>query len=193
MRAASAMAVPGVTFEQSDIESFVNDASRGPFDLVFSNAALHWLPDHPRLFARLAQRLADEGQLAVQIPDNFDSHSHTAARHVAELPEFREHLARSHAPGALRAEQYAELLYRLGFRAQKVRLTVYPHVLPTRRHAVEWARGSILTPYRARLTDEEYARFESAYAEELFERLGAKRDDEPVFFPYRRLLIAARR
>ena len=193
MRSARKQAVAGVVFEQGGIEDFAADAGGEAFDLVFSNAALHWLPDHPRLFEQLAGRLADGGQLAVQMPDNFDYHSHTAARAVADRPEFRDHLERAHAPGVLRAEEYAELLHRLGFRSQTVRLAVYPHVLPTRRHAVEWARGSILTPYRARLTDDEYTRFEDAYAEELFGRLGADRDDQPLFFPYRRLLISARR
>ena len=38
-------------FERGDIEAFVADR---PFDLVFSNAALHWVPNHATLFARLS-------------------------------------------------------------------------------------------------------------------------------------------
>src|SRR5262249_42755330 len=36
-------AEPGLRFERGDIADFV---ASEPFDLVFSNAALHWLPDH---------------------------------------------------------------------------------------------------------------------------------------------------
>lgn len=35
------------------------------FELVFSNAALHWLDDHPALFARLCGKVAAGGVLAV--------------------------------------------------------------------------------------------------------------------------------
>src|SRR5690349_4562868 len=56
-------------FERGDIEGFVTDR---PYDLVFSNAALHWVEDHERLFARLAGFLSPHGQLAVQMPYNHD-------------------------------------------------------------------------------------------------------------------------
>jgi len=40
----------GLRVEQGDIADFRGD---GAFDLVFSNAALHWLPDHRALLRRL--------------------------------------------------------------------------------------------------------------------------------------------
>ena len=52
-------------FERGDIEAFVADR---PFDLIFSNAALHWVNDHPSLFRRLAGFLSAHGQLAIQMP-----------------------------------------------------------------------------------------------------------------------------
>ena len=39
-----------------------------PVDLIYSNAALQWLPDHRRLLPRLMARLAAGGVLAVQMP-----------------------------------------------------------------------------------------------------------------------------
>jgi trans-aconitate 2-methyltransferase len=41
-------------FEIGDAGNFTTDR---PFDLIFSNAALHWIPDHERLFTRLASML----------------------------------------------------------------------------------------------------------------------------------------
>lgn len=76
---------PGLRFVCRDIAEFSADAT---YDLVFSNAALHWLPDHPALFARLAGALAAGGQLAVQMPFNFDHPSHTVAAEVAREPPF---------------------------------------------------------------------------------------------------------
>jgi trans-aconitate 2-methyltransferase len=67
--------VPAVEWQQADIARWQPFA---PFDLIFSNAALHWLPDHERLLPALAGCLAPGGVLAVQMPRNFDAPSHTA-------------------------------------------------------------------------------------------------------------------
>src|SRR5216684_1175668 len=51
---ARAAAVPGLRFERGDIAEF---APPELFDLVFSNAALHWLPDNASLLRRLTAAL----------------------------------------------------------------------------------------------------------------------------------------
>ena len=50
-------------------ESASSYARRMPdVDLIFSNAALHWVADHPALLQRLTTALAPGGQLAVRMP-----------------------------------------------------------------------------------------------------------------------------
>jgi trans-aconitate 2-methyltransferase len=71
----------GVRFERGDIAAF---APSTPYDIVFSNAALHWVPDHAALLRRLSSGLRPGGQLAVQVPANHDHLSHWVARAVAE-------------------------------------------------------------------------------------------------------------
>ena len=53
---------------------------RGPADLIYSNAALHWIEGHARLFPALLGGLAPGGVLAVQMPRNFSAPSHTLDR-----------------------------------------------------------------------------------------------------------------
>src|SRR5262249_34136585 len=86
---AAAFAGDGLRFERADIAGF--DAPAG-FDLVFSNAALQWLPDHEALFARLARLVRPGGRLAAQMPANFDHASHQAADEVAREAPFRDAL-----------------------------------------------------------------------------------------------------
>lgn len=38
------------------------------YDLIFSNACLHWIPDHESLLPKLMSNLNDGGMLAVQMP-----------------------------------------------------------------------------------------------------------------------------
>jgi len=54
----------------------------GPVDVLFSNAALHWLPDHAGLLPELVDTLAPGGVLAVQMPLSWDEPSHRALREV---------------------------------------------------------------------------------------------------------------
>ncbi len=66
------------TLEAADIADW-----QGAPALIFSNAALHWLPDHSALFPRLVQMLPEGGVLAVQMPRQFEAPSHVLLREVA--------------------------------------------------------------------------------------------------------------
>src|SRR5581483_10269756 len=47
---AKARAISGIAWQQSDLATWRAEA---PADVVYSNAALHWLDDHPKLFPHL--------------------------------------------------------------------------------------------------------------------------------------------
>jgi trans-aconitate 2-methyltransferase len=179
--------VDGLRFEHAEIADFAPGAR---FDLVFSNAALHWLPDHPRLFARLVAMLRDGGQLAVQMPANYDHPSHTVAAAVAGEPPFRELLGEGAGqPGVLAPEAYAAILDRLGCTEQHVRLQVYVHHLARREEVVEWTRGTLLTAYERRLPADLFARFLARYRERLLPELD---ETTPYTFLFKRILLWAR-
>lgn len=186
-RAASVQR-PGLRFAQGDVADF---ADAGTWDLVFSNAALHWLPDHERLFARLAGALAPGGQLAVQVPANFDHPAHLlAAELAAEEPFARLFASPPRTASVLAPERYADLLDDLGFARQSVRLQVYGHHLASRDEVVEWVRGTTLTAFESALPPDAYADFLRRYRERLLPRL---RDTRPFFYPFKRILMWARR
>ena len=67
---------------------------------------------------------------------------------------------------------------------------MYAHVLPSTHHIVEWVRGTTLTRFEQRLGPELFTRFVADYERELIDALG---DNEPQFFPFRRILFWARR
>lgn len=186
---ARPLAENGLSFEAGDIASF---APTEPFDLVFSNAAIHWIPDHCALLTRLTAALTADGQLAVQVPANHDHPSHLVAEAVATESPFVEALERNPAPRApvLPPEEYAVLLDRLGYREQHVLLRVYGHHLPSREEVVEWVKGTLLTSYRRRLPEPLYARFLDVYRERLLSQL---EDRRPYFFAFKRILFWARR
>jgi trans-aconitate 2-methyltransferase len=177
----------GLRFQLGDIAEF----GGGGWDVVFSNAALQWLPDHEALFGRLVGALAAGGQLAVQMPANFDHPSHVVADELAGEEPFRSELGgwRGMAPIAP-PEWYALLLDRLGVAEQHVRLQVYLHHLADREQVVEWVRGTLLTAYARRLPAELFERFLDRYRERLLPRLD---DGRPYRYPFKRVLLWARR
>src|SRR5205823_10493243 len=107
---ARPLAEGGLRFEAGDIAAF---AARAAYDLVFSNAALHWVDDHAALFARLTAALRPGGQLAVQMPANFDHPSHVVAAQVAGEAPFCDALG-GHTRGrpVLPPVEYALILER---------------------------------------------------------------------------------
>ena len=178
----------GLRFEQRDISEF---AAAGEYDLIFTNAALHWLQDHEGLLGRLTAALRAGGQLAVQVPANNDHPAHVVAAGLARRSPFREAMQgyERHWP-VLKPEAYAALLHRLGYSRQHVRLQVYGHVLAAREDVIEWVKGTLLTDYEKRMPADLFAEFMRQYRERLFEHL---EDARPYFYPFKRMLFWARR
>ncbi|WPU66564.1 methyltransferase domain-containing protein [Peredibacter starrii] len=165
-----------------------NIASWNPgkqFDIIFSNAALQWCGDHPALFQNISKNISQGGQLAVQMPMNHDYPTHTIADELSrELGyESREH-------PLLLVEDYASLLFKLGFKEQKVQLRVYGHILNSREEVIEWVKGSMLTYYQSRLKEDQFKNFMTEYRERLFKVLP---DDKPYFYPFKRIFIWGRK
>jgi trans-aconitate 2-methyltransferase len=185
---ASKHASDGLEFRKGDIATL---HTQEKFELVFSNAALQWVPNPTEVLARLSSWLTDEGQLAVQVPANDDHATHVVAREIASRSPYREALTDwSRQFFVLKPEDYAAFLNHLGFRQQHVRLQVYGHLLPSRDDEIEWVKGTMLTDYQRQMPPEMFAKFIEDYRRELLPRLD---DDRPHFYPFKRILFWARR
>jgi len=179
---------PGISFVRSDLAAF---DPKEPFDLVFSNAALHWLPDHRKLLPHIARLATPHGQIAVQVPANDDQPSHTVAARVASEEPFRTALGGFvMRPSVLRPERYASLLWESGFRDLHVRLQVYTHELGGPEDVVDWVKGSLLTSYKQRLEPRLYEDFLARYAELLLHEV---QGGSPFLFTFKRILMWGRR
>ena len=80
---------PSIEWKLTDIGRF-SPTSKG--NLIFSNAALHWLDDHENLFPNLLKKLRPGGVLAVQMPNNFSAPSHQNLYDLAQSPEWIDRL-----------------------------------------------------------------------------------------------------
>jgi len=186
---ARPLAGNGLVFDVGDIGEFEAEES---FDVIFSNAALHWVPDHPRLLRRIAGGLRPGGQLAVQVPANYDHPSHALAAKLALESPFADYVRecpQATVQAVCSPERYAELLDEIGFAEQQVRLQVYGHHLASTAEVAEWTKGTTLLRYQPLLPPELYDSFVEQYTTGLVETLG---DQAPYLYTFKRILFWAR-
>lgn len=190
MLAAARREFPRITWLEMDIATWCGE-SHEPFDVVFSNAALQWVPGHERIFPLLLAQVADGGALAVQMPANLEAVPHRLMRELAASDAWRGSFAspprewQVHPP-----EFYYDLL---APRASRVELwcTDYLHVLAGIEGIVEWYRGTGLRPWLEALPDEATrTRFLAEYRALLAAHF-SPRIDGRILFPFRRLFIIA--
>jgi trans-aconitate 2-methyltransferase len=176
---------PSLRFTAGRIEEI-----SGAWDLVFSNAAIQWIEDHPWLVPRLLSLVKPGGQIAVQLPSNHDHPTHTLILETAAEEPFRSALGGwvRRSP-VLKAEEYASLLYRNGAEELDVFEKVYPHVLADAAALADWTSGTALVPYFERLDEGLKEAFLARYRQRLEEAFPEK----PVFYPFKRILFSGRR
>jgi trans-aconitate 2-methyltransferase len=188
---ARAQAPAGIRWELGDIATWQPAA---PVDLVYSNAALHWLDDHERLFPHLLDQLAPGGVLAVQMPLSWALPSHRILR---ELLATDDSLAAIPAPLRGRYQRppvHAPEVYHRWLAARVTRLdiwtTEYLHVLEGPDPVLAWVQGSALRPILAALGEADKARFLARYGQRLADAYPAQ-DDGKTLFPFPRLFVVA--
>lgn len=179
---------PDWTWELADIAQW---APKAPVDLIFANAALHWVPDHAALFPRLFGHVAKGGALAVQMPRNFDAPSHALMREVAADARWRDRLSAAARHPVAEPARYYDLLAPL---ARRIDLweCEYMHVLDGVPAILEWVRGTGLRPYLEPLDTAEQALFTERYLAALSKAYRPAADAK-VLFPFRRLFLIAER
>lgn len=187
MLAEAKNAATDIDWQQADLAVW-NPAEK--FDLVFSNAALHWLEHHPALFARLRSKVASGGVLAVQMPRNFGAPSHTLMHELAASPPWREALAGLLRPQPVLAPQTYYSLLAPFARTLDIWESEYLQILEGENPVAEWTKGTWLAPLLAALAPSARAAFEAEYRHRVAQAYPRQADGKTLF-PFRRLFIVA--
>ncbi|MCT9931550.1 trans-aconitate 2-methyltransferase [Planotetraspora sp. A-T 1434] len=178
-------APPGPTFEVGDLRDW---QPARPVDVIVSNAALQWVPEHRDLLDRWIGYLAPEGWLAFQVPGNFHSPSHALIRELCRT-KWRDELgdlARDAPVGE--PVDYLRRLVALGCTVDAWE-TTYVHVLPGEDAVLNWVKGTALRPMLDRLSPDRRAAFLADCARVLAEAY--PREPYGTAFPFRRIFVVA--
>jgi Trans-aconitate methyltransferase len=170
-------------FELADIASWHGAEST---DVVVSNAALQWVPEHRELLRRWAATMPDGSWLAWQVPGNFGAASHRLMRELAASSRWRDALdgVLRHDDAVDDPDAYLRLLHDAGMDAEAWE-TTYLHVLDGDDPVLDWVRGTGLRPVLQALPPVEASEFEAEYSALL--RDAYPRGEHGTVFPFRRI------
>ena len=159
------------------------------FDIVFSNATIHWIPNHPALISRIQGLLLDGGIVAVQLPlfwamplgqiiDQIsrDSRWQSQTEQVSELFTIHDY------------SFYYDELSAL-FRKVDLWETTYMDILDSHQSIVEMIRSTGMKPYLERLgTDVARDEFEQEVLKEIMQVYPLQQNGK-VILPFKRLFF----
>jgi trans-aconitate methyltransferase len=144
-----ASVVPNLEFRIADAQAFDVPSS---FDLVFSNSALHWMPDHPAVLRCVAAGLKSGGRLAFSMGGRGTaSVVYRAIDELRQEAPWARFLAGARSPHYFfRAEDYNKWLPEAGFKPLRVVLTPKPMRHSTSDALAGWLR-TVWMPYTDRI------------------------------------------
>ena len=174
-----------VTFQLQDLREWRPEQ---PVEVIISNAALQWVPEHRALLPGLLGHLTEDGWLAFQVPGNFAEPSHILLRELAAAPPFAPHLIGVAWPDADSAETYLDDLVQNGCRVEAWE-TTYLHVLEGVDPVFSWISATGARPVLDALPDSVRGEFESEYRS----RLRAAYPSRPygTLLRFRRIFVVA--
>jgi trans-aconitate 2-methyltransferase len=189
MVTAGRTAAPEVEWLHQDLAAW---APMDKYDVIYSNAALHWLPDHDRLFPSLMEKIAPGGILAVQMPRNFTAPSHLLIAETALSGHWRSRLEHLVTPPPVHEPAFYHAVLAPLSGQIDIWETEYLQILEGENPVKEWTKGTWLTRYLDVLGDQDKAAFEAAYGERVA-RAYPRNSAGQTLFPFRRLFMVIRR
>ncbi len=178
---------PDLSWQETNIAGWHADQ---PLAAIFSNAALHWLPTHERLFPLLLDELVPGGVLAIQMPRPYQQPSFRLLVELIRQPEWRDLVPEPSQPVSP-PEEYFDLLSPIAASVE-IWQTEYLQVLDPPDAVFEYARSTMLLPIVEGLAEADAARFSDAYRSVLAEAYGSLHQGKTLY-PFNRLFILARK
>lgn len=135
---------PRLTFAQCDAQKL---EVPGTFDLAFSNAAIHWMPDHHAVIAGLARVIRPGGRIFLSMGGRGTSSLvHAALARLSEAGSWATFLAGAASPHHFRGpEDFEPQLDRAGFQLTRIELVHKPMRHADRTALTGWLRTTWMT------------------------------------------------
>ena len=162
----------------------------GQFDVVFSNAAIQWMPHHEKLLPNLFSLLDSGGVLAIQIPNTAHMPIHTTLQALVKSEKWCERFGSVDTHSTYQAPYYYDVLSTL---SDNIDLweTHYYHVMESHQPIVQWYSSTGLRPYLNSLDEESTKTAFLAEFENELKAVYPVQNDGNVLFPFTRIFLVA--
>lgn len=177
----------GIEWELADIAAWRPEQ---PVSLIFSNAALHWLPAHEKLFPRLLSFLEPGGVLAVQMPNNFGAPTHQLIAATATEGPWADKLRPLIKSSPVGSPGFYYGVLSPLTRSVRLWQTEYIHVLQGENPVADWTRGTAVKPFLDALEGREKEDFFTAYADRIAKAYPPESDGRTLL-PFKRMFVLA--
>lgn len=163
------------------------------FDVVFSNATLHWIKDHQRLLRNVGRALVQGGRLRFNFAGEGNcSHFFSVVREAMPAAEFAGYFGGFDWPWYMpTVEEYSALVDASGMDDRRVWGENADRYFPDAEAMIKWIDQPSLVPFLAHLPDRARPRFREYVIERMIE--DTRQDDGRCFETFRRIHVAARR
>ncbi len=181
---------PGLQFKLCDINAMDFDSE---FDLVFSNATLHWIKDHARMLGSVLRSLKDRGTARFQFAAEGNcSNLIDIVREVISDERYAAYFDGFEWPWYMPSEEeYPRLIEKVPFAEKKVWVENADRYFESAEAMTKWIDQPSLVPFLACVAQKDRRLFRDAVVERMIER--TRQRDGTCFETFRRLNVFARK
>lgn len=185
---AAASAYPDIKFALCDAGRDLSSLGTG-FDVVFSNACIQWIPNHPKLLGDMFSLLGQNGVLAVQLPVNKEEPLLRTVMETVSQPKWNFSAVAKEVNEVLPPQEYFDILSALTSNFQMWE-TTYFHRMTSHQALLDWAKSTRLRPYLAALDEEGQRQLEKEILDKFTPLYPQQRNGEFIL-RFRRLFFLA--
>lgn len=188
--AASSLQSANLSFEIRDI----NDLDfADEFDIVFSNATLHWVKNHEALLGNVLRALKNGGRLRFNFAgDGNCANFFGVVREAISQPRFARHFSSFEWPWFMpRIEEYERLLRDMPFAESRVWGENADRFFPDSDTMIKWIDQPSLVPFMVFLPDGNKEEFRQFVIERMIRQ--TRQADGRCFETFRRINVVARK
>jgi trans-aconitate methyltransferase len=169
----------------------LNDVEQ--FDVIFSNATLHWIKDHRRLFLNVSRALVRDGILRFNFAGEGNcSHFFSVIREAMAGPEFAIHFTGFAWPWYMPSvEEYSALMDASEMKNGRVWGEVADRYFSDSEEMIKWIDQPSLVPFLAYLPESVKPRFREYVINRMIEE--TQQDDGRCFETFRRINVFAQK
>ncbi|CAG0997866.1 Trans-aconitate 2-methyltransferase [Anaerolineales bacterium] len=161
------------------------------FDLIFSNAALHWIKDHEKLLRNVKRALREGGKIRFNFAgDGNCSHFFRVVRESMKKSTFQEYFQNFEWPWYMPSVmEYTSTVGRIGLKNIRVRGENADRYFPDTPAMVNWVDQPSLVPFLAMIADADKEEFRDIVISRMIEE--TMQEDGRCFEIFRRIDVIA--